>query len=235
MASAGPEGIRIRGRWVSTATKRQDSADQGVGSAFDGSSGVDSEDISAVPDIAFSTFQMFPDQDDLGFINDPSLPAFNNTVNAGINWINRHAEVGTILSKPVALIAFGLVTQANAPVFVPFNTSVAPFGPDSGTTQSTTQPFGVTDQQRDDAYAQWLQAGIQGGLQGMLQYQWTQGNLTTSTGTVISPTVTGTGISPEVTGTGFSPNDGYGLQGVGNAQTQAVSVLQQAAQAFGPD
>ena len=67
-----------------------------MGSAFDGSSGVDSEDISAVPDIAFSTFQMFPDQDDLGFVNDPSLPAFNNTVNAGISWINRHAEVGTM-------------------------------------------------------------------------------------------------------------------------------------------
>jgi hypothetical protein len=53
------------------------------------------------------------------------------------------------------------------------------------------QPFGITDQQRDDAYAQWLQgmflfrfqeamfpiaflshaAGLQGGLQGMLQYQ----------------------------------------------------------------
>ena len=53
------------------------------------------------------------------------------------------------------------------------------------------EPFGVTDQQRDDAYAQWLQgmfllraretvifiaflshaAGLQDGLQGMLQYQ----------------------------------------------------------------
>jgi len=55
----------------------------------------------------------------------------------------------------------------------------------------TQQPFGVTDQQRDDAYAQWLNgvfflrfreaafliaflshaAGLQSGLQGMLQYQ----------------------------------------------------------------
>lgn len=34
-----------------------------------------------------------------------------------------------------------------------------------------TQPFGVTDQQRNDAYTQWLQAGLSNGLQGMLQYQ----------------------------------------------------------------
>lgn len=70
----------------------------------------------------------------------------------------------------MTLNGFGLVTQSNAPFFVPFNTSVAPFGPDSPTA-ATQQPFGVTDQQRDDAYSQWLQAGLQAGLQGMLQYQ----------------------------------------------------------------
>ena len=33
-------------------------------------------------------------------------------------------------NKPVALTGFGLVTQNNAPNFVPFNSTQAPFGPD---------------------------------------------------------------------------------------------------------
>ena len=40
-------GVAIRGRWVSTAAKRQQSS--ASGGAFDGSFGVDSEDISAIP------------------------------------------------------------------------------------------------------------------------------------------------------------------------------------------
>ncbi|KAF9482746.1 glycoside hydrolase family 5 protein [Pholiota conissans] len=227
-------GLRIRGRWMATETKRQDAEDQGVGSAFDGSSGVDSEDIINVPNINFGTFQLFPDQDNYGFISDPSLPAFNNTVNAGLDWIRRHAEIGTLFNKPITLTGFGLVTQSNSPAFVPFNTSVAPFGPDPTDTQAT-QTFGVTDEQRDDAYAQWLKAGFTAGLQGMVQYQWTQANLTTVDGTNISPTVTDTGLSPVVTEPGFSPNDGYSLQGVSDSQAQAVNVIQQAAQSIGPD
>ncbi|KAF8964679.1 glycoside hydrolase superfamily [Flammula alnicola] len=230
-ASPAAGGIRIRGRWMSTETKRQNTEDQGVGSAFDGSQGVDSEDIINIPQIGFGTFQLFPDQNSYG-VNDPTIPAFNNTVNQGLDWIRRHAEIGTLFNKPVTLNGFGLVTQSNAPAFVPFNTTQAPFGPDSPTAQAQ-QPFGVTDQQRDDAYSQWLQAGLQSGLQGMLQYQWSQGNLTTAVGTDITPTVVGTGTSPVVTGTGLSPNDGYSLQGVGQAQVQGV--IQQAAQAFAPD
>lgn len=59
------------------------------------------------------------------------------------------------MGKPSALTGFGLVTQENSPFFTPFNTSVAPFGSDSGQ-PITQQPFGVTDEQRDDAYQQWI-------------------------------------------------------------------------------
>ena len=75
-------------------TKRQ-SADQGIGPAFDGSQGVDSEDILNIPQIGFGTFQLFPDQNSYG-IDDPTIPAFNNTVNQGLDWIRRHADIGKL-------------------------------------------------------------------------------------------------------------------------------------------
>ena len=73
------------------ATKRQ-TFDQGVGPAFDGSSGVDAEDIINIPQIGYGTFQLFPDQNNYG-PDDPSLPAFNNTVNTGLSWIQAHAQL----------------------------------------------------------------------------------------------------------------------------------------------
>jgi len=224
-------GIRIRGRWMASETKRQDNQ---VGPTFDGSHGVDSEDIINIPQIGFGTFQLFPDQNTYGN-DDPTLPAFNNTVNQGLEWIRRQADVGKLFGKPVTLNGFGLVTQANAPFFVPFNQTQAPFGPNplSSSTLTTRQQqaLGVTDQQRDDAYTQWLTAGLQDGLQGMLQYQWSQSDLLPGYGTIISPTVSGTGVDPTVTGTGLSPNDGYSIQGAG--LDGAIEVIQGAAQAFG--
>jgi len=74
-------------------TKRQ--SDQGVGPAFDGSQGVDSEDIINIPQIGFGTFQLFPDQNSYG-VDDPTLPAFNNTVNQGLQWIRRQADIGKL-------------------------------------------------------------------------------------------------------------------------------------------
>jgi mannan endo-1,4-beta-mannosidase len=208
-----------------------------LGSAFDGSSGVDTEDIINIPQIGYGSFQLFPDQNNYG-PDDPNLPPFNNTVQTGLSWIQSHAELAQLFNKPVALTGFGLVTQNNAPNFVPFNGTQAPFGPDppptsTAATRAATQSFGVTDSQRDDAYAQWLQAGLQSELGGLTQYQWSQNNLTTGVGTAIQPTVTGTGDSPIVTGTGESPNDGYGIQGQGEAG--AVGVLSEAANAFGAD
>lgn len=95
------------------ATKRQ-SDSQGVGSAFDGSQGVDSEDILGIPQIGFGSFQLFPDQNTCMSIahslpafwifnsdgenltdgtDDPSLSAFNNTLQIGINWITTHGRL----------------------------------------------------------------------------------------------------------------------------------------------
>lgn len=224
-------GVKVRGRWVATPTRRQD--DVGVGSAFDGSQGVDSEDILNIPEIGFGSFQLFPDQVSYGPV-DPNLPAFNNTVQTGIDWIKRHAEAGLAAGKPVSLVGFGLVTQANLPFFVPFNTTV---GPDQSTSSLSTrqdqQAIGVSDGQRDDAYSQWLNAGLLAGLSSMVQYQWSQGDLTEQDGTVVSSSQTETGVSSTVTGTGVSPNDGYGINGVG--QVDAQDTISEASQAFGSD
>jgi mannan endo-1,4-beta-mannosidase len=103
-------GPSIRGRWRApgilsllnsfynlfliflTATRRQ-ADEQGVGPAFDGSLGIDAEDILNIPQIGFGTFQLFPDQNNYG-PNNPNLPPFNNTVQTGLTWIQNHAEVG---------------------------------------------------------------------------------------------------------------------------------------------
>jgi len=229
-------GRSIRGRWTAPATKRQ-ADQQGVGHAFDGSSGVDSADILNIPEIGYGTFQLFPDQNNYGPDNSNPSP-FNNTVKTGSTWIQQQGDVGQMSGKPMTLTGFGLVTQNNAPAFVPFNSTQAPFGSNPPPTarvaaRQATQSFGVTDAQRDDAYAQWLQAGLTVGLSGMSQYQWSQSGLIGVTGSVVQPTVSGTSETPVVTGTGTSPNDGYSIQGQG--QANAVGVLSEGANNFGPD
>ncbi|KAF9532976.1 glycoside hydrolase superfamily [Crepidotus variabilis] len=222
-------GISIRGRWTSTETRRQTGVN--LGPSFDGSHGVDSQDILNIPDIGFGSAQLFPDQATYG-PDDPNLSSFDNIVQQGNQWIQQQAAVGKLLGKPVSMNAFGLVTQSNAPAYVPFNSTQAPFAPDSGT-PTASAPYGVTDQQRDQAYTTWLQTGLQSGLSGMIQYQWSQSGLTPSVGTNIVPATGGTTTTPVVPGTGVSPNDGYGIQGQG--EDGAVQTIQQASQQFAQD
>ncbi|KAG6890700.1 hypothetical protein C0995_005073 [Termitomyces sp. Mi166 len=234
-AGAQLDGVKIRGRWTASQTKRQSDLNS-MASAFDGSQGVDSADIINIPDIGFGSFQLFPDQFDYSQNPpDPSLPAFNQTLEIGLNWIRLHADMAKLFNKPVTLTGFGLVTQNNTPSFVPFNSTVAPFGPDSPTSTNVTQPFGVTDDQRDDAYKQWVQAAVLGGLQG-----WSQDNLTAEPGTPISPNSDETPQSPLPNTTGQSPNDGYGILGEGaptfdDSEMDALQSITVATQGSGPD
>ena len=76
-----------------TETRRQ--FDQSVGPSFDGSSGVDTEDIINIPEIGYGTFQLFPDQNNYG-PPDPNLPAFNNTVQVGLSWIQNHVDLAQV-------------------------------------------------------------------------------------------------------------------------------------------
>ncbi|KAF8077951.1 glycoside hydrolase family 5 protein [Lyophyllum atratum] len=228
-----PAGVKIRGRWTASHAKRQSDLTSS-GPAFDGSHGVDSEDIINIPQIGFGSFQLFPDQFDYATGSlDTSLPPFNQTLQIGLDWIRAHAAAGKLFGKPVSLTGFGLVTRDNAPFFVPFNSSIAPFGPDQVPPTNVTQPFGVTDAERDEAYQQWIQAGIAGGLQGIMQYQWSQTNLTSLQGSPISPTTDESGQTPLTDTSGQSPNDGYGLLGTG--QKDALQTISVASQGFGPD
>ena len=66
----------------------------GVGSAFDGSDGVDSQDILSIPDIGFGSFQLFPDQNSYATVPGPLTPpsaSFNSTVQEGTVWIQTQA------------------------------------------------------------------------------------------------------------------------------------------------
>ncbi|KAG6376142.1 glycoside hydrolase family 5 protein [Boletus reticuloceps] len=216
------DGIRIRGRWVSTATRRQET--QSVGPTYDGSYGVDSQDILNIPNIGFGSFMLFPDQQSYGPA-DPSLDSYTNTLDLGIDWIIKQTQSANAVGKPLALTSFGLVTQGNAPDFVPFNMTTAPFAPDASSNTNST--YGVTNQQQTDAYSKWFNTGITSGLGGIVEYQWGQSNLTAETGTTISPGVTGisqdprtTPISPNNDTTGISPNDGY--SNIGNDGVQQV-------------
>jgi mannan endo-1,4-beta-mannosidase len=44
-----------------------------------------------IPQIGFGSFQLFPDQNQYA-PDDPNLSAFNNTLQAGLDWIKRHGE-----------------------------------------------------------------------------------------------------------------------------------------------
>ncbi|KAG9318477.1 glycoside hydrolase family 5 protein [Chiua virens] len=218
------DGIRIRGRWVSTPTRRQDS--QGVGSNYDGSHGVDSQDIMNIPEIGFGGFTFFPDQDSFG-PTDSYLDSYTNILNSGVDWIIKQAQSANAVGKPSALTGFGLVTQSNAPDFVPFNMTSAPYA---------NSTYGVTNTQQTDAYSTWYTTGITSGLGGIVVYQWGQTNLTAETGTTISPNVTGISQNPITTGTssnnlttGMSPNDGYSNVGNDGVQQVTQTAVQQIA------
>ena len=105
------DGVKIRGRWTAScvypfypaplnllkcyplaAAKRQTAG--GIGSAFDGSSGVDSQDILAIPSIGFGSFQLFPDQNSYSTVSTQLTPPsadFNGTVRQGTAWIQAQA------------------------------------------------------------------------------------------------------------------------------------------------
>ncbi|KAI0320106.1 glycoside hydrolase superfamily [Amylostereum chailletii] len=225
--SVPADGVKIRGRWsASSMAKRQSSGS--LGQAFDGSTGVDSQDILSAPDIGFGSLQYFPDQNSYGTNGQAPFQApsvnFNDTIQQGIDWIQLQAANAQSIGKPIALTGFGLVTQDNLPFFVPFNSTVpvqntaanngtttnASPSPDATGSPGTLGVTGVTDDQRDQAYSAWLNAGINAGLTGLIQYQWSSPNLTSVNGTLVQAQINAT------TGTvGQSPNDGYGTLGYG--------------------
>jgi mannan endo-1,4-beta-mannosidase len=224
-------GIRIRGRWLATPSKRQQSTS--VGPAFDGSTGVDSEDVLSIPQIGFGSFQLFPDQYSYA-LSEPSGPlSANESLQVGLNWIQLQAEAAARNDKPIVLTSFGLVTQNNSQAFVPFN-STQPVLANAGQTATTSpqqQSLGLSNQQRDSTYQQWIQASLKNGLSGVIQYQWGQGGLSVQQGTPVSTPSGQTQVGNVQSSTGVSPNDGYSTQGLGSSQF--IQTIKAESQAFG--
>lgn len=176
----------------------------------------------------------------------PGLDAFNNTLEAGLMWISMQAAAARAcvmnpflhavinpnfnsVNKPLALTAFGLVTQNNLPFFVPFNSS-QPLFPNTtvnGTVTSTstasvpTPTLGVgveqgqtalTDQQQADIYSSWLQTAIDNDVQGIVSYQWGQTGLAPAEQQVTNAPENSQNVftpNPDLLQQNVSPNDGY--------------------------
>lgn len=73
----------------STATRRQQ--DLGLGPAFDGTHGVDSEDITNIPQLDLSSFMLFPDQNNYGS-QSLGMSARDVTASEGTEWINLQGD-----------------------------------------------------------------------------------------------------------------------------------------------
>ncbi|KZP16885.1 glycoside hydrolase family 5 protein, partial [Athelia psychrophila] len=191
-------GLRIRGRWAATPTRRGTNCS--TGSAYNGSQGVDSKNIFNIPKIEYSSFQIFPDQDAYGSADDPSIPAYNQMVDMDVDWIDQHVAAAATYFKLSVSTGLGLVTTSQAPSYVPF--ASAEVGGIIGR---------ASDGQRDGAYQPWFRTIISSKVNGMVQYQWGQSGLTV---TPASPVALGTNLLGSGD-TDDSPNDGHSGSGAG--------------------
>ncbi|OAX38299.1 glycoside hydrolase [Rhizopogon vinicolor AM-OR11-026] len=222
------DGIRIRGRWVSTMARRQEIS-TGSSSTTDGSAGVDSQDILNIPNIGFGSFQVFPDQESYG-TDDPNLDPVDNKINSSLLWIQQSAQSAAAVGKPVVLTGFGLVTQDNLQSFVPFNMTYAPYASMATDVVNTTTSFANSTQQ-ETGYSSFLEnndtksiaVANSAGLAGVMQYQWGSTGITQSSSTIQLDSST----SPS-TDTGDTPNDGYSIAN----NTAIQQILMQGAQAM---
>jgi len=138
------------------------------GPSFDGSYGVDTEDILAIPCIDFGSFQLFPDQID--YFPETSHSAATKSIGDGGKWSSVHSDTALLLGKPEVLTAAAIVTKEHWPLFVPFNeTARRPDG---------TPCAGVEQFQEEYAFTSWASVSFSGNIGGVLEYLWLQAGLT---------------------------------------------------------
>ncbi|KDQ51409.1 glycoside hydrolase family 5 protein, partial [Jaapia argillacea MUCL 33604] len=205
------DGVKVRGRWAATGAQKR-GAEVTTGSAFDGSFGVDSEDILNIPEISFGSFQLFPDQFEYG-CPDPHLSHFNNSLQLGLSWIQKQGATGKCFGKPMALGAFGLVTQHNAAFFVPFNSTIAPFSHhahDGWKRQGDGTSQFATDQQLAIASNAWTHDAQVQSVGAVGQYQFGLDGVSAGGDSPILTHDQTSGLARrDGSVTGQSPNDGY--------------------------
>jgi len=141
------------------------------GSAFDGSFGVDTEDILNIPCIDFGSFQFFPDQ--FSYFPDQTSNFTINAIAQGNRWVSMHSASATLLGKPTVFTAFDLVPKETWPFFVPFDQSaLTPGGPPGS--------GGVPDIQHDYSLTSWGISSLTGNVGGALEFHWLTGGLSSS-------------------------------------------------------
>jgi len=138
------------------------------GHSFDGSYGVDTEDILASPCIDFGSFQLFPDQVDYFPETNPSFAV--KAIGDGGKWTEVHSNTAIQFGKPEALTAMAIITKRDWKFFVPFN-ATAPF-PDNVPCR------GVEDFQHTYAFTSWSGTSLNSDVDGVLEYLWIQRGLT---------------------------------------------------------
>jgi len=224
---------------IAELSKRQ--SDNEVGPGYDGSQGVDSQDISGIDDIDYAGFQYFPDENLYGPVGSDSASRrweqVETTIDNGIIWIDQHVKTAALFNKPSTWTGFGVVTQSNAPFFIPPNSTTV-VSPAPGV-------YFPTDDEQGQIYSSWLNETLCKNVGGVVQYQWFQKfTPPVSPGGIGSPPVSpggsGSTISPggsskrqgdtyPVASSGNSPNDGFASTPpatsavASNAQSQTAS------------
>jgi len=138
-----------------------------VGPSFDGSFGVDTEDIISIPTIDFGSFQYFPDQ--VSYFQDTPANRTIANIASGDHWVIRHSDTATQFGKPEVMTAFGLVLQSDLNTFVPFNeTAPTPGGPPG--------VLGITVPERDFSIASFVTTSYNGNIGGLIEFDTTPPN-----------------------------------------------------------
>jgi mannan endo-1,4-beta-mannosidase len=170
LVTAGDGGFySLGGKKLYAKNSTQPNAVIFPGPSFDGSYGVDTEDILASPHIDFGSFQLFPDQ--VNYFPDHWSKSFaTKAIGDGGKWVGAHSNTAKQQGKPEVLTAMELVTKDFWQFFVPFN-ATCPF-PD------TIPCRGVQEFQQTYAFTSWAGTALNGDVDGVLEYLWVQHGLT---------------------------------------------------------
>jgi len=118
LITAGDGGFYCLGCPKLYATKKATSPNPLLpGTSFDGSYGVDTEDILASPSIDFGSFQLFPDQ--VTYFPDPQPNFAVKAIADGGKWVKVHSNTARLLTKPEVLTAMTLLTKDQWSHFIP--------------------------------------------------------------------------------------------------------------------
>ncbi|KAJ2919875.1 hypothetical protein MD484_g569, partial [Candolleomyces efflorescens] len=119
------------------------------GPSFDGSFGIDTEDLLAIPHVDFGSFQISPELQLF-----PVLAGVNPTdqsIGDGGRWIEVHSQTAQLLEKPEVLLSAAVLTKSNCRSF------------------STIPCRGVDDFEATYAVSSWGSASLNGNIEGVLE------------------------------------------------------------------